>query len=62
MQELFISLYKRFRFVLMERLPSFSPDEKLPSLRGGQMDFVIVDLEKPPNMDVDHENGNTNNR
>ncbi|KAH0470590.1 hypothetical protein IEQ34_000313 [Dendrobium chrysotoxum] len=57
-KELFISLYKSFKFVLTERLPSFSPDGKLPNLRCGQMDFMTVDLEKPLKMDVDHENGN----
>ncbi|PKA60876.1 Nuclear cap-binding protein subunit 1 [Apostasia shenzhenica] len=57
---LFISLYKCFRNVLMERLPSLSPDGEWPNLRGGHTVGMAVDSEEPPKMDVDRENGNSN--
>ncbi|OVA14213.1 MIF4G-like [Macleaya cordata] len=56
-EALFISLYKRFSDVLMERLPNASPDGTMRSLRFGQTDTMAVDSEEPSEMEVDNTNG-----
>ncbi|KAG1338636.1 nuclear cap-binding protein subunit 1 [Cocos nucifera] len=58
---LFLSLYKGFRDVLMERLPPVSADGKLPKLRIANVDSMAVDSEEPSTMEVDHDNGRTDN-
>ncbi|XP_042446819.1 nuclear cap-binding protein subunit 1-like [Zingiber officinale] len=54
---LFVSLYKSFTNVLMERLPPVSDNGDLPKLRPEKIDAMSVDLEEPPSMEVDHDNG-----
>ncbi|KAK8520582.1 hypothetical protein V6N13_030975 [Hibiscus sabdariffa] len=54
---LFLSLYKNFSTVLMERLPDASSDATLQSLKSVHGDSMAVDLEEPSTMEVDDENG-----
>ncbi|KAE8732379.1 Nuclear cap-binding protein subunit 1 [Hibiscus syriacus] len=54
---LFLSLYKNFCTVLMERLPDASSDVTLQSLKSIHGDSMAVDLEESSNMEVDDENG-----
>ncbi|XP_077218182.1 ARM repeat superfamily protein isoform X2 [Tasmannia lanceolata] len=56
-EALFISLYKSFANVLMERLPSVSDEEKTIGLQSDSIDAMTVDSEEPSTMDVDKENG-----
>ncbi|KAK8545063.1 hypothetical protein V6N13_066375 [Hibiscus sabdariffa] len=53
---LFLSLYKNFSTVLVERLPDASRDATLQSLKS-HGDSMAVDLEESPTMEVDDENG-----
>ncbi|KAG0488125.1 hypothetical protein HPP92_006936 [Vanilla planifolia] len=57
---LFIALYKSFRRVLMERLPLCS-DGRLPKLRGVCAQKMTLDTAETPKMDIDLENGVSNN-
>ncbi|ONK68418.1 uncharacterized protein A4U43_C05F11300 [Asparagus officinalis] len=54
---LFLSVYKNFGDVLKERLPPVSADGKIPNLKAGNVQSMVVDSEETPAMDVDHENG-----
>ncbi|TYJ02749.1 hypothetical protein E1A91_A13G250700v1 [Gossypium mustelinum] len=53
---LFLSLYKNFSNVLMERLPDASRDGTLQSLKSVNGDSMAVDIEEPSTMEVDDEN------
>ncbi|KAL4325107.1 hypothetical protein GQ457_11G018930 [Hibiscus cannabinus] len=53
---LFLSLYKNFSTVLMERLPDASTDATLQSLKSVHGDSMAVDLEESSTMEVDDEN------
>lgn len=61
-QILFVSLYKSFTNLLMERLPPVSDNGDLPKLRPEKIDVMSVDLEEPPSMEVDHDNGQKDDR
>ncbi|KAK9939544.1 hypothetical protein M0R45_016236 [Rubus argutus] len=54
---LFISLYKNFLNVLMERLPDASKVVTLQGLKSIHADSMSVDLEESSAMEVDDENG-----
>ncbi|KAK8543379.1 hypothetical protein V6N13_136109 [Hibiscus sabdariffa] len=54
---LFLSLYKNFSTILMERLPDASSDVTLESLKSIHGDSMAVDLEESSTMEVDDENG-----
>lgn len=56
-QTLFISLYKNFLNVLMERLPDASKVVTLQGLKSIHADSMSVDLEESSAMEVDDENG-----
>ncbi|RVW54227.1 Nuclear cap-binding protein subunit 1 [Vitis vinifera] len=56
-EALFLSLYKNFSNVLMERLPDTSQAGTLRGLKTIQADEMAVDLEESSTMDVDNENG-----
>ncbi|XP_068659456.1 nuclear cap-binding protein subunit 1 isoform X2 [Aristolochia californica] len=56
-EALFITLYKKFASVLLERLPHASPDGKMPGLNSSVTDSMALDSEEPSTMDVDRENG-----
>ncbi|XP_057948068.1 nuclear cap-binding protein subunit 1 [Malania oleifera] len=55
-EALFISLYRNFSKVLIERLPDASGDQTAWSLRSTQTNVLAVDLESSSVMDVDNEN------
>lgn len=54
---LFLSLYKNFSNVLMERLPDHSRAGTLRELKSIHADSMAVDLEESSAMEVDNENG-----
>ncbi|KAJ9139749.1 hypothetical protein P3X46_030453 [Hevea brasiliensis] len=56
-EALFLSLYKNFSNVLMERLPDASKAQTLGALKSIQADEMIVDLDESSEMEVDNENG-----
>ncbi|CAK7331146.1 unnamed protein product [Dovyalis caffra] len=56
-EALFLSLYKNFSNVLMERLPDPSKARSLPELKSIQADEMAVDLEESSVMEVDNESG-----
>lgn len=55
-EALFLSLYKNFSNVLMERLPEASIAGTLRELKSIQADSMAVDLEESSTMEVDNEN------
>ncbi|XP_042497800.1 nuclear cap-binding protein subunit 1 isoform X1 [Macadamia integrifolia] len=56
-EALFVSLYKSFSNVLMERLHHASLDEKKGLVPSDQMETMAVDSEEPSAMEMDKENG-----
>lgn len=62
MQALFLSLYKNFSNVLMERLPDPSRARTLRELKSIQADEMTVDLDESSVMEVDNESGRPNKR
>ncbi|WCJ36842.1 Nuclear cap-binding protein subunit 1 [Euphorbia peplus] len=56
-EALFLSLYKNFSNVLMERLPDASKVQTLQGLKSIQADEMAVDVDESSEMDVDNENG-----
>ncbi|XP_004291754.1 PREDICTED: nuclear cap-binding protein subunit 1 [Fragaria vesca subsp. vesca] len=56
-EALFISLYKNFLNVFMERLPEASKVATLQGLKSSHADSMSVDLEESSAMEVDNENG-----
>lgn len=54
---LFVSLYKNFSSIFMERLPDPSTAGTLKALKSIQADSMAVDLEESSAMEVDNENG-----
>lgn len=56
-EALFLSLYKNFSSVLMERLPEASRVGTLQELKSSSADAMAVDLEELSTMEVDDENG-----
>jgi nuclear cap-binding protein subunit 1 len=61
-QALFLSLYKNFSNVLMERLPDPSRARTLRELKSIQADEMTVDLDESSVMEVDNESGRPNKR
>ncbi|XP_050236758.1 nuclear cap-binding protein subunit 1 isoform X2 [Mercurialis annua] len=56
-EALFLSLYKNFSNVLMERLPEASKIETLHDLKSTQADEMAVDPDESSEMDMDNDNG-----
>lgn len=56
-EALFLSLYKNFSSLLMERLPDASRVKTLQELKSISADSMAVDLEEASTMEVDDENG-----
>ncbi|XP_037491219.1 nuclear cap-binding protein subunit 1 [Jatropha curcas] len=56
-EALFLSLYKNFSNVLMERLPDPSKAPALRALKSGQVDQMAVDIDETSEMELDNENG-----
>ncbi|KAG8653038.1 hypothetical protein MANES_06G161000v8 [Manihot esculenta] len=54
-EALFLSLYKNFSNVLMERLPEASKAQTLQALKSIQADEMVVDLDESSEMEVDNE-------
>ena len=61
-QALFLSLYKNFSNVLMERLPDPSRARTLRELKSIQADEMTVDLDESSVMEVDNESRRPNKR
>lgn len=59
-EALFLSLYKNFSNVLMERLPDPSRARTLRELKSIQADEMTVDLDESSVMEVDNESGRPN--
>ncbi|KAH9790037.1 nuclear cap-binding protein subunit 1 [Citrus sinensis] len=56
-EALYLSLYRNFSNVLMERLPDASRAGTLQDLKSTHADAMAVDLEEPSAMELDNENG-----
>ncbi|PON42191.1 Nuclear cap-binding protein subunit [Parasponia andersonii] len=56
-EALFLSLYKNFSSLLMERMPDASRVKTLQELKSISADSMAVDLEEASTMEVDDENG-----
>lgn len=61
-QALFLSLYKSFSNVLMERLPEASAAPTLNELKSMHVDEMSVDPEEKSAMDLDNEDETNQNR
>ncbi|KAI4348377.1 hypothetical protein L6164_009108 [Bauhinia variegata] len=60
-EELFISLYRNFSNVLMERLDEAFGARTLRELKSAHADIMAVDSEEPSAMELDNENGKSQN-
>ncbi|KAL2929091.1 Nuclear cap-binding protein subunit 1 [Bienertia sinuspersici] len=58
-ESLFLSMYKNFSSVLLDRLPEGSAIGTWRSLHSTQADTMMLDSDEPSGMDVDHEKGLT---
>lgn len=56
-EALFLSLYKNFSFVLLDRLPESSGIGMSRSLHTSQADAMAIDSDEPSEMEVDKEKG-----
>ncbi|KAH9741533.1 nuclear cap-binding protein subunit 1 [Citrus sinensis] len=56
-EALYLSLYRNFSNVLMERLPDASRAGTLQDLKSTHADAMAVDLEEPSAMELDNEDG-----
>lgn len=61
-QALYLSLYRNFSNVLMERLPDASRAGTLQDLKSTHADAMAVDLEEPSAMELDNEDGRPKKR
>ncbi|KAL5764671.1 hypothetical protein ACOSQ2_017265 [Xanthoceras sorbifolium] len=61
-EALFLSLYKNFSNVLMERLPDASRAGTLHGLKSIHVDEMTIDLEESSAMELDDENGKPKNQ
>ncbi|CAO2822875.1 unnamed protein product [Amaranthus hypochondriacus] len=61
-EALFLSLYKNFSIILLDRLPEDSAIGTSRSLHSDRTDTMTVELEEPSGMDIDQEKGLSNGR